>query len=113
MVSCKPELSHWSAMIRGSIQELNAKVLWSKKRKVDKEENKRATHSSPDEGILTPVTDWLNTIKKTIQQLWQIQWESYDGHLKSIQSNINKWNYPRSLNRRQQSVLCRLRIGHL
>nr|CAH7732997.1 unnamed protein product [Callosobruchus chinensis] len=65
---------------------------------------KRATHSSPDEGILTPVTDWLNKIKKTIQQLWQIQWESYDGHLKTIQTNINKWNYPRSLNRRQQSA---------
>nr|CAH7758295.1 unnamed protein product [Callosobruchus chinensis] len=45
---------------------------------------KRARLSSPDEGILTP----------------------------SIQANINKWNYPRSLNRRQQSVLCRLRIGH-
>nr|CAH7739180.1 unnamed protein product [Callosobruchus chinensis] len=36
---------------------------------------KRATHSSPDEGILTPVIDWLNNIKRTIQQLWQIQWE--------------------------------------
>nr|CAH7743625.1 unnamed protein product [Callosobruchus chinensis] len=45
---------------------------------------KRATHSSPDVGFLTP----------------------------SIQTNINKWNYPRSLNRRQQPVLCRLRIGH-
>nr|CAH7759898.1 unnamed protein product [Callosobruchus chinensis] len=45
---------------------------------------KRATHSAPDEGILTP----------------------------SIQSNINEWNYPKSLNRRQQSILCRLRIGH-
>nr|CAH7769027.1 unnamed protein product [Callosobruchus chinensis] len=44
----------------------------------------RATHSSPDEGILTPVP----------------------------QTNIKEWNYPRSLNRRQQSVLCRLHIGH-
>nr|CAH7728666.1 unnamed protein product [Callosobruchus chinensis] len=44
---------------------------------------KRAAHSSPDESILTP----------------------------SIQTNINKWNYPRSLNCRQKSVLCRLRIG--
>ncbi|VEN57294.1 unnamed protein product, partial [Callosobruchus maculatus] len=45
---------------------------------------KRASHTPPDEGILTP----------------------------TIQTNIDKWNYPRSLNRRQQSVLCRLRIGH-
>nr|CAH7735244.1 unnamed protein product [Callosobruchus chinensis] len=46
--------------------------------------SKRAALSSPDEGILT----------------------------RYIQANINKWNYFRSLNRRQQSVLCRLRIGH-
>nr|CAH7767656.1 unnamed protein product [Callosobruchus chinensis] len=45
---------------------------------------KRATRSSPDEGILSP----------------------------SIEMNLNKWNYPKSLNGRQQSVICRLRIGH-
>nr|CAH7728823.1 unnamed protein product [Callosobruchus chinensis] len=46
--------------------------------------SKIAALSSPDEGILT----------------------------RSIQAKINKWNYLRSLYRRQQSVPCRLRIGH-
>ncbi|CAH2020932.1 unnamed protein product [Acanthoscelides obtectus] len=73
---------------------------------------KQAATMAPDEGIPTPLSDYVKHLKDTTKQAWQHKWDLYDGHMRSVQTSIEKWTYPKQLNRRQQTVLCRLRIGH-
>ncbi|CAH2019761.1 unnamed protein product [Acanthoscelides obtectus] len=73
---------------------------------------KQAATMPPDEGIPTPLSDYVKHLKDTTKQAWQHKWDLYDGHMRSVQTSIEKWTYPKQLNRRQQTVLCRLRIGH-
>lgn len=51
-------------------------------------------------------------IKTQINNLWQIEWDNNGGHLKSYKPKVEKWTYPHNLSRKEQVVLCRLRLGH-
>lgn len=73
---------------------------------------KHATTGLVDEGIPVPLDDIKKAIKQNLTNVWQEQWDRYDGQLKRIKPSIKKWIYPKDISRREQVVLCRMRIGH-
>lgn len=72
---------------------------------------RHATNEPTDNGIPIPLEDLRAGIKDKIKQTWQNRWSSYDGQLRQYKPKIDKWTYPR-LTRREQVVLCRIRITH-
>ena len=65
-----------------------------------------------DDGIPAPYRDLFFYIKSTVVQIWQDQWDQYSGHMRRIKQTVSKQIYPKELSRKEQVLLCRLRIGH-
>nr|CAH7760377.1 unnamed protein product [Callosobruchus chinensis] len=65
-----------------------------------------------DDGIPVPVSDIIKNLKVSVKRVWQTEWDQYGGHLKHTKSRVDKWYYPNNITRKQQVLLCRLRIGH-
>nr|CAH7733184.1 unnamed protein product [Callosobruchus chinensis] len=65
-----------------------------------------------DDDIPTPYKDIVSYIKCRVLQVWQHEWDQYTGHVKQIKPSILKQIYPKGLSRKEQVLLCRLRIGH-
>ncbi|KAG5860870.1 hypothetical protein JTB14_034873 [Gonioctena quinquepunctata] len=72
----------------------------------------QATLSPEDEGIPIPSLDLRIAIKEIINRAWQERWSTQDTQLNNIKPDIKKWTYPKSFNRKEQVITCRLRIGH-
>ncbi|KAG5874508.1 hypothetical protein JTB14_025786 [Gonioctena quinquepunctata] len=74
---------------------------------------KHATLFPEDEGLPILSLDIRIVIKEIINKALQDRWSTQDTQLNNIKPGIEKWTYPRSLNRRERVITCRLRIGHL
>jgi len=79
--------------------------------KADLEASKAA--SSPDTPLLNIYTyeDKKKQIKPVLDQKWLIQWINQHTKLNQIKNNIQTWKNP-GLNRKEETILNRLRIGH-
>ena len=64
--------------------------------------------------IPTPPSDITPIFQIQIRDLWQKTWDLSPSSFRTIQPVIpSSYKYiPRFLNRRQQGILCRLRLGH-
>ena len=59
-----------------------------------------------------PFGDFIPSIKSQIRQSWQFLWDLQDGNkMREITQITLPWKYP-ALPRREERILCRLRIGH-
>ena len=59
-----------------------------------------------------PSSDFIPIIKKTLDSVWQFTWTlEASNKMRQITEIIRPWQY-RCSNRRQETALCRLRIGH-
>ena len=59
-----------------------------------------------------PHTDIIHAVKREIHSIWQFRWDLVGPNkMKEICHSIRPWKYT-SLPRRQEVILCRLRLGH-
>ena len=59
-----------------------------------------------------PDTDYISGIREAVRSSWQFSWTLVESNkMKEITDCINPWLY-RTCSRRNEVVLCRLRIGH-
>nr|CAH7764324.1 unnamed protein product [Callosobruchus chinensis] len=72
---------------------------------------KEATLQPMDEGTPLVFSDIKREIK-TVFSAWKERWRTYGGQLQEVKPTVDRWIYPKTLCRRQQVVLCRLRMGH-
>ena len=78
-----------------------------------KEAAARITTLTPTRAI--PHTDMKRTIKCAIIKGWQEKWLSFNqegSKLREIKRDVGAWISSYNKNRRQETALCRLRIGH-
>nr|CAH7715338.1 unnamed protein product [Callosobruchus chinensis] len=64
-----------------------------------------------DDDIPTPYKDIVSHMKSRVLQVWQHEWDQYTGHMKhriKILSPTSNLEYYK----KEQVLLCRLRIGH-
>nr|CAH7746935.1 unnamed protein product [Callosobruchus chinensis] len=80
--------------------------------RADRSAKAAANSDYPDEGIPTPSRDLVTYIKTSVVQVWQEEWNLYNGHMRHIKPTVESLRYPKELTRREQVILCRLRIGH-
>lgn len=73
---------------------------------------KIAANLNTHDGVWIPLDDKIKEIKHKIYAEWQSRWNNYEGDLKTWKTKTTKWTYPSIMNRREQVILCRLRIGH-
>jgi len=55
--------------------------------------------------------DFKNSLKTYISKKWHISWNSQNTKLNQIKSTAFRWDNP-NLNRKEETALNRLRIGH-
>lgn len=75
------------------------------------ESAREATHQLPEK-IPIRADDVKVYMKMKILSLWQLHWSSWESKLKIIKPGVEKWKYPMELNRKEQVIIARLRIGH-
>lgn len=73
---------------------------------------KCAAKETINEGILIPVADVKVYLRKTLLETWQQEWSQCQTALRGIKPQCTPWQYPDNMSRREQCVLCRLRMGH-
>lgn len=76
---------------------------------------KEASGNGVDDNIPIRAEDVKNTLKQTILDCWQTEWNHTVAKLREVKPMVHPWldvQKLRSLNRREQSVVTRLRIGH-
>ena len=57
----------------------------------------------------------IRTIKSAVSGAWQEKWLSFDEEgkkLREVKRDVGAWNSSYNKNRRLETALCRLRIGH-
>ena len=59
-----------------------------------------------------PYTDLIPTVKAYFKTIWQDQWDSSTDFLSIISPSIGRKVYDPGLTRREQVVLCRIRLNH-
>ena len=62
--------------------------------------------------IEIPHTDFIPEVKAYIKDLWQRTWDGSTDFLSMISPDVGKTEYNPDLSRKEQVVLCRIRIGH-
>ena len=59
-----------------------------------------------------PASDTKPAVRSKLRGKWQQEWDSADRHLSAIKPKIAHWQSAFQANRRWETILCRLRIGH-
>lgn len=77
----------------------------------DREAN-QATHNHTPEIIPVRLEDIKSKNKKYNKEIWQQKWNNTMTKLKIIKPTVDVWKLPRTLTRREQVAITRLRIGH-
>ena len=63
--------------------------------------------------VLVPYQDWYGEIKKKTWDIWESRWRREEKSMAAIKEKPGKWKRPASkLNRREETILSRLRMGH-
>ena len=62
--------------------------------------------------IEVPYTDFIPEVKAYVKGLWQRTWDGSTDFLSMISPDVGKTEYNPNLTRKEQVVLCRIRIGH-
>lgn len=78
-------------------------------------EAKQATRESLSEHYQIVHTDLNRTIKEMIRNKWQTEWNeevNSQNKLGNIKKTIDKWKTINTMNRKDQTVITRLRLGH-
>ena len=64
-------------------------------------------------GGVTVIIDTKNVFKQIFTHGWTDEWQCVQNNkLKKIKDSVMKWNSSEQKNRRNEVVLCRLRLGH-
>ena len=81
--------------------------------KADDAALRAATGNAQIPELPLPHKDYYNTSKKIIHERWSNTWtNTQNNKLRKIKSDIREWATSCRENRRQERILCRLRIGH-
>ena len=81
--------------------------------RVDGEARRAAASDTPPWNTSLPYRDYYPIIKKVMRDEWQRQWSAVqENKLRSIKNNITTWASSYRRNRKEEVLLCRLRIGH-
>ena len=67
--------------------------------------------SMPKENLLLPYKDWYPYIDSKMYEIWGTRWSAETRDFKSLKPSPKKWEPP-GLNRREEVVLNRIRLGH-
>ena len=60
-----------------------------------------------------PAQDFYPAVSRSVQSEWQRAWDAQPGNkLKVVKPTLRLWKSSSRRNRREEVVLCRLRIGH-
>ena len=59
-----------------------------------------------------PYTDLIPEVKSYVKDLWQRWWDGSTDYLSMIKPDIGRTDHNTNLTRKEQVVLCRIRIGH-
>nr|CAH7748085.1 unnamed protein product [Callosobruchus chinensis] len=81
----------------------------------DQAASEASNSEGQDGGIPIPHKDIVSHIKSRVlqvSQVWQDEWGQYSGYTRQIKSTVVKQTYSKGLSRKEQVLLCRLRIGH-
>ena len=63
--------------------------------------------------VKIPHSDLRQTVRKYVNQRWQSQWDNVTfNKLKNIKPTIGSSKLPKGLQRKEQTILHRLRLGH-
>ena len=60
-----------------------------------------------------PAKDFFSSVHKYIQKEWQTQWDNeWNNKLRKIKPHLGEWQSSSRRSRREEVILCRLRVGH-
>ena len=73
---------------------------------------KEAAGNPPQDNIPIRCNDMKIYLKQKVLDLWQEEWNSITTKLKEVKEKVGKWRVRPEFNRREQTAITRLRIGH-